>query len=242
MRLVPPAEDVDVRSHAERRVAGLLTAVCSDDGVAYHSVRLPRRPGQAVGEADFVVLWKGTILVLEVKGGRIGRSGKGPWYSTDRQGNRHALRRSPWVQARDTAHALLDILAHPSAGSRWPFAYAVVTPDQDLIADREGVPHQHIGSERMTPAGMECSLDALARLARTPPDDVDHARRPHLRPLRALPVVLTDLRRDIDTLCPRADAGVLVDRTPAVSGERAGAHDAHQADPRRFRRRRSRRG
>lgn len=82
MRLIPPAEYIDSQSPAERKVAELLTAIRSNEGVTYHSVHLPRHRKQIMGEADFVVLWRGTILVLEVKGGRIGRTEEGlctPW-------------------------------------------------------------------------------------------------------------------------------------------------------------------
>jgi len=132
MRLIPPTDYIDAQSRAERKVAELLTAIRSDEGVAYHSVHLPRHRKQVMGEADFVVLWKGTVLVLEVKGGRIGRTEDGVWYSVDRQGTRHLLKRSPWVQAKDASFALLDILTkHSHAGL--PFAYAVVTPDQNRM-------------------------------------------------------------------------------------------------------------
>jgi hypothetical protein len=220
MRLIPPGEYLDTRSHAERKVAGLLTEICSDDGVAYHSVRLPRRRKKVMGEVDFVVLWKGAILVLEVKGGRIARTPDGLWYSVDRGGHRHPLRRSPWAQARDAAFTLLHVLSRPSDGAAWPFAYAVVTPDQiaDTGADAEGVPQQHLGSERMTPAGMECGLDALARLARPLPEDPDHPQRQRLDlgPMGDLSAALTHLRAEIDTM-----------RTPLASeGTAAGQVDS----------------
>jgi hypothetical protein len=204
MRLIPPSDDIDARSHAERKVAGLLAEIRSDDGVAYHSVRLPRHRKKVLGEVDFVVLWRGTILVLEVKGGRIGRTRKGLWYSMDRGGHRHPLRRSPWAQAEDAALTLLHVLSRPSDDGGWPFAYAVVTPDQalgaDTEADTEGVLQQHLGSEQMTPAGMERGLDALARLARPLPADQDHPRRLDLGPMGNLPEVLTHLRGEVDTM------------------------------------------
>lgn len=212
MRLIPPAEYIDAQSHAERKVADLLTAVRSDEGVAYHSVHLPRHRKQVMGEADFVVLWKGAILVLEVKGGRIGRTENGLWYSMDRKGTQHPLRRSPWVQAKDAAFALLDILNRHSDGSGWPFAYAVVTPDQNLHPDTEWVSQQHIGLERMNPVGIERSLDALARLARTPPDDPNNPRRQALRPIGNLSTVITHLRREVDAMRTLPDTEMLIDQ------------------------------
>ncbi|TWX40966.1 DUF2075 domain-containing protein [Frigoribacterium sp. ACAM 257] len=208
MKLIPPADYISAQSRAELKVAELLTAIRSDEGVAYHSVHLPRHRKQVMGEADFVVLWKGAILVLEVKGGRIGRTEHGLWYSMDRQGAQHPLQRSPWVQAKDATFALLDILAEQSDG-RWPFAYAVVTPDQNLPADAEWIPQQHIGLERMTPLALERSLDALARMARTPPD---HARREGLRPMADLSIVVTYLRREVDAMRTVPDTEMLIER------------------------------
>ncbi|MDP9934756.1 hypothetical protein J2T11_001096 [Paenarthrobacter nicotinovorans] len=166
-----------------------------------------------MGEADFVVLWKGTILVLEVKGGRIGRTGDGMWYSMDRQGTQHPLRRSPWVQAKDAAFALLDILAKHSENAGWPFAYAVATPDQNLAADAEWVPQQHFGLDQMTPLGLERSLDALARLARTVPSGTGFSRSQGLRPMADLSTVFAYLRREVDAMRTLPDTEMLIDRS-----------------------------
>lgn len=212
MRLIPPTDYIDAQSFAERKVAELLTTIHSDDGVAYHSVHLPKHRKQVMGEADFVVLWKGAILVLEVKGGRIGRTNDGVWYSIDRHGAQHPLRRSPWVQAKDAAFALLDVLRQHSDEGGWPFAYAVITPDQNLAADTEWLPQQHIGLARMTPAGMESSLDALARLARTPPEDPERPRHQPLRPMGNLSSVLTYLRRKVDAMRTVPDTEMLIDQ------------------------------
>jgi len=230
MRLIPPTDYIDAQSRAERKVAELLTAIRSDEGVAYHSVHLPRHRKQVMGEADFVVLWKGTVLVLEVKGGRIGRTEDGVWYSVDRQGTRHLLKRSPWVQAKDASFALLDILTkHSHAGL--PFAYAVVTPDQNLAADAEWVPQQHIGIERMSPAGLERSLDALARLARTPPGDAENSQ--HLRPMANLSAVVTFLRREVDAMRTVPDTEMLIDRNiVTMSDEQVDAMRAFERNPR----------
>ncbi|WP_426225089.1 NERD domain-containing protein [Pseudarthrobacter sp. DSP2-3-2b1] len=233
MRLIPPAEYIDAQSPAERKIAELLTAIRSDDGVAYHSVHLPRHRKQVMGEADFVVLWKGTILVLEVKGGRIGRTEDGLWYSMDRQGIQHPLRRSPWVQAKDASFALLDILTRQFDESGWPFAYAVVTPDQNLTADAEWVPQQHIGLDRMTPAGLERSLDALARLARTPPSDSDYSLRQGLRPMANLSTVVTHLRRQVDAMRTVPDTEMLIDRNiVTMTDEQVDAMRAFERNPR----------
>lgn len=233
MRLIPPSDYIDAQSHAERKVAELLTAIRSDEGAAYHSVHLPRHRKQVMGEADFVVLWRGAILVLEVKGGRIGRTEDGLWYSVDRHGTQHPLRRSPWVQAKDASFALLDILTAQLGESGWPFAYAVVTPDQNLTADAEWVPQQHIGLDRMTPTGLERSLDALARLARTPPGDSDYSPRQGLRPMANLSTVITHLRREVDAMRTVPDTELLIDRNiVSMTDEQVDAMRAFERNPR----------
>ncbi|MGK7221237.1 NERD domain-containing protein [Kocuria flava] len=233
MKLIPPVEYVDSQSTAEREVAELLKAVPSDDGVAYHSVHLPRHRKQIMGEADFVVLWKGAILVLEVKGGRLGRSDEGVWYSVDRHGMQHPLRRSPWVQAKDAAFALLDILTQQTGGGDWPFAYAVVTPHQNLSSDAEWAPQQHIGLDRMTPAGMERALDALARLARTPPGAPEDFRQQDLRPMGNLTMISKYLRKEVDAMRTVPDTELIIDRNIlSMTDEQIDAMRAFERNPR----------
>ena len=60
---------------------------------------LEKRPGDepADGEADIVVAHPDFgVMVIEVKGGRVGRIG-GKWESVDRKGNRHAIK-NPFAQ------------------------------------------------------------------------------------------------------------------------------------------------
>lgn len=233
MKLIPPVEYVDSQSTAEREVAELLKAIPSDDGVAYHSVHLPRHRKQIMGEADFVVLWKGAILVLEVKGGRLGRSDEGVWYSVDRHGMQHPLRRSPWVQAKDAAFALLDILTQQTGGGDWPFAYAVVTPHQNLSSDAEWVPQQHVGLNHMTPVGMERALDSLARLARTPPGAPEDLRQQDLRPMGNLTMVSKHLRKEVDAMRTMPDTELIIDRNiVSMTDEQIDAIRAFERNPR----------
>lgn len=209
MRLIPPADYIDSQSNAELRVAQILEDIPGGRGTAYHSVHLPRHRRQIMGEADFVVLWNGAILVLEVKGGRIGRTEQGRWFSKDRYGKDHSLGKSPWDQARDASFALLDLLKENTPKAQyWPFAYAVVTPDQSLPSDLERLPQQHIGIERMSVRGMEEALDALNRLARAPRNGKDQG----LRPPADLSDVERYLRPKLDAMRTLRDTEHLIDR------------------------------
>lgn len=199
MKLIPPLEYITANGSAEHKVAEVLDAIDDTDAVAYHSVHLPTHRTQIMGEADFVVLWKGVVTVLEVKGGRLSRE-SGVWFSTDRHGTAHRLSKNPWDQAREARFALQDVLSKKVLGSKRPYAHAVVTPDQDLPADPERGSWEYMGAARMSPVGMARSLDVLSRKAREVPGTGDHARGPTLRPVESLNIFKSVLRQDVDRI------------------------------------------
>ena len=109
------------------------------------------------GEADFVVASAETgYLVLEVKGGGIGRnSAKDEWHSTDRDGRQHKIK-NPVEQARTNKYEILERLKQRAEmRDRWiDAAYGVIFPDStgagsligidtpaDHFALREDMPH-----------------------------------------------------------------------------------------------------
>lgn len=97
-KMIPPHYDDSTVSNAERRIFDLL----KDDPdtaswVVLHSLGLSRRAAKPYGEIDFVVLVpEGGIVCLEVKGGRI-TCADGIWYTTDRHGKKHQMKRSPFI-------------------------------------------------------------------------------------------------------------------------------------------------
>ncbi len=132
MILVPSLKDVErnANSNAERRVARVLNRLDGGpDAVAFHSVKLRSHAYKQQAEADFVILWKGVVILVEVKGGGI-RKYEGSWYSIDRRDDWHRLSSSPMEQAQSAMFALRDILVEKGLG--W-FAHEaiVVTPDID---------------------------------------------------------------------------------------------------------------
>lgn len=183
MILVPGLQDVERRatSNAERTVARLLKGVASDpDAVAFHSVDLRSHAYKQQAEADFIVLWKGVVVVIEVKGGGV-RKHDGVWYSVDRRGDWHRLSGSPMEQARSAAYALRDILQ--SEGVGW-FAHeaVVVTPDIDAPPNAVGWLSTHwLARDHMTSAGLKIALDRVVEGARTPPNGQKRARMEDLR-------------------------------------------------------------
>ncbi|MCO8270736.1 NERD domain-containing protein [Actinoplanes sp. TRM 88003] len=183
MILVPDLTDIvkNAESDAERRVARLLREVAGDpDAVAFHSVKLRSHAYKQQAEADFVVLWKKSLIVIEVKGGGVRRH-DGVWYSVDRRGDWHKLSGSPMEQARSAMYALRDILREEGVG--W-FAHeaVVVTPDIDTPPHAvEWQPTHWLAKQDMTVERLTTAFEVITDLARRPPAGQRIARPDDLR-------------------------------------------------------------
>ena len=133
-RMIPAQIEDGVESSAERRVFNLLDKDPDTSGwTVLHSLGLARRRTGPFGEIDFVVIIPGEgILCLEIKGGRVSCE-DGIWRTMDRRGNVATLRKSPFMQARESMFALRDsITGHFGNGSpesTCPMGSAVVLPD-----------------------------------------------------------------------------------------------------------------
>jgi hypothetical protein len=145
---LPESVTNDASRDAERRVYEALADLLGPDTTVFYSVAwLTKAAGQAArdGEADFVVAHPDLgVLVLEVKGGRIGHDQvSGEWHSTDRGEHRHAIR-DPFAQARQSHHALLHKLEEHPVIRRFyiKIGHGVVFPDsanphKTLVPDAE---------------------------------------------------------------------------------------------------------
>lgn len=183
MIIVPNLAAVErsATSEAERRLARLLSQVDGGpDAVAFHSVKLRSHEYKQQAEADFVVLWKGVVVVIEVKGGGV-RKHEGSWYSIDRRNDWHRLSGSPMEQARSAGFALRNIFKEEGGG--WFGLEAVVaTPDIDAPENSvEWLPTHWWARESMTTAGIAAALDAVVAGARTAPRGARVARIDDLR-------------------------------------------------------------
>ena len=133
-RMIPALIDDSTVSSAERRVFHLLATDPDTNGwTVLHSLGLARRSTGPYGEIDFVVIIpREGILCLEIKGGRVSCE-NGTWRTMDRYGNLAVLRKSPFMQARDSMFALrgsiIDHFGQSSPESHCPIASAVVFPD-----------------------------------------------------------------------------------------------------------------
>lgn len=183
MILVPDLADIEryANSDAERRLARLLRQLNSDpDAVAFHSVKLRSHAYKQQAEADFVILWKGVVVVVEVKGGGV-KKHDGVWYSIDRRSDWHKLSSSPIEQAQTAAFALRKILREEGVG--WfPHEAIVVTPDIDSPPQSVEWHSTHwLAKDDMNIAGLGAALDAVVGYARQAPSNQKLARPADLR-------------------------------------------------------------
>jgi nuclease-like protein/AAA domain-containing protein len=168
-------------SDAERRVARLLASIDGPaEAVAFHSVKLRQHSYKQQAEADFVVLWRGVLIVIEVKGGGVSKH-DGVWYTVDRRGDWHKLATSPMEQAQSAMFALRDILKDDGAG--W-FAHEAMTITPDIDSPPTAVEWKSthwLAKGDMHVAGLAAAFDAVAAARRTPPRTERIARTDDLR-------------------------------------------------------------
>jgi len=135
VRMIPPPEVYGhVDSRAELRVAELLKQVeMGEPTTCLYSVRLPVHEYKRMSEVDFLVVWDDTVLIIEVKGGRLGRH-DGMWTFTNRYGETNDKREGPFDQAGTAMFALQRRLQDRIPDLDVAFGYLVLTPDQELQA------------------------------------------------------------------------------------------------------------
>ncbi|WP_062306644.1 NERD domain-containing protein [Demequina subtropica] len=183
MILIPDLIDIErnATSDAERKLARLLSRVDLDpNAVAFHSVNLRSHEHKQQAEADFVILWRGVVVVVEVKGGGV-RKHDGVWYSVNRHGDWKKLRESPMAQAQSAAFALRDILREERTD--W-FAHEalVVTPDIDSPPHSVEWRATHwLAKDDMNVASLGSALDVVVVGARSAPTGQKRARPDELR-------------------------------------------------------------
>jgi hypothetical protein len=199
-------------SAAERFVAQLLHDVDGGpDAVAFHSVKLRSHRHKQQAEADFVVLWKSVVVVLEVKGGGV-RKADGKWWTIDRRQDWRPLRESPMDQADGAKIALRDIL-HQEGLGWYADQHAVITPDVEDVERAIGwYPSHWLAAGDMTVDGLARGLDEIAEKSVPPGSGVKLAR-------------VLDIRQKLYgefTVLPRVDAvrgAVLEEQNRATAGQ-----------------------
>lgn len=144
MKIVPPLV-MDYKSAAEEKVFELLkTSSLGSGSVALHSLNLPKHEYKTWAEADFVIISKFGIFVLEVKGGGV-RCQDGIWEFTNRWGEVHRKSESPFDQARTATFALKSSLEKSDLKKhlkRAVFGWGVVFTDCKFSTDSLEIPKQ----------------------------------------------------------------------------------------------------
>lgn len=210
MKVVPAADRLaGIGSVAERRVLELLTQVdLGEPATTFYSVHLPSHEYKRMAEIDFLIVLKGFMLIVEVKGGRITRSG-GLWRFRNRYGEVNEKREGPFDQARTAMFALERDLERRVRGLSSAFGCVVITPDDDLGPDLEWDPAEYIGPQHLTVSGLESMLRRTIRhwrsLSRGFPsgrdyDDVLAVLRPDFDRVPRLSITATNLERGYVTL------------------------------------------
>jgi len=130
--MIPDYIHTDCKSHAEKKVYKRLQAELSDEFIILHSLALAKHQKKLLSEIDFLVINRLGILCIEVKGGRIEHS-KGVWFFTDRYGETHKKRESPFEQASSNMFAIKRTInnrfGNKSVYSNTTFGYCVIFPD-----------------------------------------------------------------------------------------------------------------
>lgn len=133
--MIPDQISPATQSNAERQLFRWLS-LTEESGWSYalHSLNLAEHSRKRIGEIDFLLVGSRGIYVLEVKGGRVAQE-RGVWRFTDRHGESHRKRESPFNQAKSAMFALqekLERMAPPQLLRHATFGFAVVFPDQDF--------------------------------------------------------------------------------------------------------------
>lgn len=105
----------------------ISAAPASPGAFAVHSLNLPDHAYKRYGEADFVLVDRRGLIVLEVKGGIV-RHAEGVWSFENGRGQGRKRAEGPHRQAESGVHALLRTLARSAAPRIGVFGWAVVTP------------------------------------------------------------------------------------------------------------------
>lgn len=135
MRMIPPTFDPETTSSGEQLFFEFIRD--SDlPGTCFHSLRLARHPEKPVAEADFVIVTRDGVLVVEVKGGGVSRDEKGYWHYTGRHGTATNVK-GPLVQAESAQWALrnrLIELVGQAAVEKLVFGWAASFPQCEFTA------------------------------------------------------------------------------------------------------------
>lgn len=129
-----PRYQLRPRLVGEARVYDLLAGLPVDVGFAVHSVNIPEHEYKRWGEADFVLVNRSGVTLLEVKGGTVSFTGR-EWRYENARGQAITSTEGPARQALSAAIALEKLLAKQVGRKircRWGVCFPLCSFDREL--------------------------------------------------------------------------------------------------------------
>ena len=130
-----PNSPYETNSKAELRVFKKFKEAFVNDSsyIALHSLNITNHLFKKFGEADFVIISKFGVFVIEVKGGGIEYI-DGRWSTRNNQGS-HVIQ-DPFRQAETAMHAIKDAIVDSNQfplllNKSLPIGYGVIFPDTE---------------------------------------------------------------------------------------------------------------
>lgn len=139
-----PRYQLRPRYKGEERVYDLLAKVTEEHGFAVHSVNLPEHEYKRWGEADFVVVSRAGVTLLEVKGGVVSLAGR-EWRYENARGQAIISTEGPARQAMSAAIALEKLLT-THLGKRIRCRWGVVFPLCNFRRSVAELPPSHLAN------------------------------------------------------------------------------------------------
>lgn len=127
---IPKEPFEDTKSRGEKEFFyELKRALADDDIYVFHSVKLPAHQNKVFGEADFILVCKKGVIILEVKGGNV-ECKDGIWNYYDKYGNMYDKHTDPFNQADGNVLAVRNyIINECGIKGSYVYTYGVVFPD-----------------------------------------------------------------------------------------------------------------
>ncbi len=127
---IPKEPFEDTKSPGEKAFFyELKRALADEDIYVFHSVKLPAHQNKIFGEADFILVCKNGVIILEVKGGNV-ECKDGIWNYYDKDGNMLNNHKDPFKQADGNLLAVRTYIENECGitGS-YVYTYGVVFPN-----------------------------------------------------------------------------------------------------------------
>lgn len=158
------------RLFGEAAVYDLLLALDDSEGFAVHSVNLPEHEYKRWGEADFVIVSRAGLVLLEVKGGNVSLAGR-VWRYENARGQAITSSEGPARQAISAAVALEQML-QKRLGRKVRCRWGVVFPHCRFVRALDELPPERLADQEacVSPEIFQDWLDSIPFDQHSPSD------------------------------------------------------------------------